>query len=127
MMPRVQIIATTHSPLVALGCNPRDLVVLKTDGDIVLQEEKVPDYSGYSAADMLEDDRLFESQIYSTDTHNQLEEYQKLVRLGPDNRKKKDNERLAYLAKILKAQPLPQKLDESLFQALEEVRKELGK
>lgn len=126
MMRRVQIIATTHSPLVALGCDPRDLVVLKTDGEVVVREQKVPDYSGYSAADMLEDDRLFESQIYSTETHDDLQEYQRLVRLGPDKREPEDNKELTRLAKKLRAQPLPQKLDESVLRALEEVKKELG-
>lgn len=125
-LPGVQIIATTHSPLIALGCDPGDLVVLRSRGDQVVRESQVPDYSGYSAADMLEDDRLFDSDIYSPDTQRDLARYQELVRMGPEKRDDTDEEELKKIVGRLKHQPLPQRLDESLIEALKAVEKRLG-
>ncbi len=126
MMPRVQIIATTHSPLIALGCARDDLVVLRSREDEVVREPQVPDYSGYSVADMLEDDRLFESDIYGPETQEQLSRYEALVRKGPGMRSAEEHEELISIVGQMKAQPLPQELDESLSKALEAVEKRLG-
>src|SRR5262249_1988023 len=68
LLPDVQIVATTHSPLVALGAEPSQLVVLRRVNGEVAVEHRVPDYRGYSAEDMLADDRLFDSAVYAPDT-----------------------------------------------------------
>lgn len=67
VFPQVQLFATTHSPLVALDAVPDELVVLRRGHprDSVVKEEAVPDFSGYSAEDMLADERLFDTEIYA--------------------------------------------------------------
>ena len=53
LLPRVQIIATTHSPLVALGSQPEELVALRRQGRQVFAYESVADFYGSSVEDLL--------------------------------------------------------------------------
>lgn len=78
LWPDLQIIATTHSPLVTLGAYPEEVVVLRREGDIVYAEDKVPNFSGYSAEDMLRDEELFDTEIYAPKTNELLVEYKDL-------------------------------------------------
>ena len=48
LLPHAQIIATTHSPLIALGASPDELVVLKRQGRKVVAYEGVRDFFWYS-------------------------------------------------------------------------------
>ncbi len=58
--PDCQFVVTTHSPLVALGAHPSQLVVLHRDSaGIVTASDRVPDFRSYSPDEVLEDDRLF--------------------------------------------------------------------
>src|SRR6185295_11194231 len=68
LFPKMQIFATTHSPLVALDAKPEELVVLKREGDQVVAVEDVPDFAGYSVEDMLADPRIFDSEVFGSET-----------------------------------------------------------
>ena len=118
LLPAAQIVATTHSPLVALGAHPTELVVLRRDDDEVVVEPDVPDYRGYSAEDMLADDRLFDSSVYAPDTEQELTRFEELVGMGPGRRSRREERELVDLAKRMRAQPLPPTVDEKVASAL---------
>jgi predicted ATP-binding protein involved in virulence len=79
LFPELQIIATTHSPLVALGAKPDELVVLKKNRKYIIAEENVPNFMGYSAEDMIVDKHIFNSIIYSPFKNKKLSNYNKLA------------------------------------------------
>jgi len=79
LFPRMQIFATTHSPLVALDAKPEELVVLKREGDQVVAVEDVPDFAGYSVEDMLADPRIFDSEVFGSETREKLVRYRELA------------------------------------------------
>jgi hypothetical protein len=72
-------LVTTHSPLVALGADPSQLVVLHrySDGSVTVAD-RVPDFRSYSAEEVLEDDRLFNVEARNPefadllDTHHEM-------------------------------------------------------
>jgi hypothetical protein len=98
LLPKMQIIATTHSPLVALDAKPEELIVLRREGDQVVAEEHVPDFSGYSAEDMLADPRLFDTDVYGTETREKLSEYRELATLPKEERSLDQRDKLRSLA-----------------------------
>jgi putative AbiEii toxin of type IV toxin-antitoxin system/AAA domain-containing protein len=98
LLPKMQIFATTHSPLVALDAKPEELVVLKRKGDRVVVQESIPDFSGYSAEDMLADPHLFDSEVYGQETREKLDEYRQLVSIPPSERDLDQDHRLRSLA-----------------------------
>jgi len=118
LLPDVQLVATTHSPLVALGAEPSQLVVLRRVNGEIAVEHHVPDYRGYSAEDMLADDRLFDSAVYGPDTEQQLARYEQLVAKGPSRRTRAEERELASLARSMRAQPLPPGVDDRVAAAL---------
>jgi predicted ATP-binding protein involved in virulence len=107
LFPEMQIIATTHSPLVALGASPEEVVVLRRKRKYVVSEHIIPDFTGYSAEDMLVDDRLFDTQVYSPATNSKLRQYQNLVKKPIVSRTPKEVEKLRILANELRSKQLP--------------------
>ncbi len=79
LFPKMQIFATTHSPLVALDARPEELVVLKREGDQVVAVQDVPDFAGYSVEDMLADPRIFDSEVYGGEMREKLVRYRDLA------------------------------------------------
>jgi len=125
LLPDVQMVATTHSPLVALGAEPSQLVVLRRVGDEIAVEHQVPDYRGYSAEDMLVDDRLFDSTVYAPDTQEQLARYEQLAAKSPSRRTAAEKRELAALARSMLAQPLPPGVDDRVAAALSMIGRRL--
>ena len=109
ILPYVQIFATTHSPLVALGISPQNLVALRREGGKLVKESTVPDISGYSAEDMLVEERLFDTpNVYTPETNRKLSEYQNLAEIPKEIRDSEQTKRLRVLAKELLEQQLPE-------------------
>src|SRR5882757_8308351 len=79
LFPKMQIFATTHSPLVALDAAPEELIVLRREGDHVVVAPEIPDYLGYSVDDMLSDPRLFDSEVHGTETREKLARFRELA------------------------------------------------
>lgn len=79
LFPKMQIFATTHSPLVALDARPEELVVLRREGDQVVAVQEVPDFAGYSVEDMLADPRIFDSEVYGSEMRDRLGRYRELA------------------------------------------------
>ena len=98
LFPRMQIFATTHSPLVALDASPEELVVLRREGDRIVAEEDVPNFFGYSVEDMLADPRLFDSEVYGTEVREKLTTYRELAAIPKEQRDPEQRRRLRSLA-----------------------------
>lgn len=108
LLPRAQIIATTHSPLVALGAEPDELVVLKRDGENVVAHESVRDFHGYSVEDMLTDRELFDTPALRPELAEKLNRYRTLASKPPDKRSSKEAKELKDLGARLAAQQMPE-------------------
>jgi AAA domain, putative AbiEii toxin, Type IV TA system len=107
LFPELQIIATTHSPLVALGAEPRSVVVLKRSGKRVVRES-VPNFTMYSVEDMLADPEIFDSPVYRPETDEKLAHYRELAAKSPQGRNAKQKAELGALAEELAAQQIPE-------------------
>jgi predicted ATPase len=118
-LPDLQIIATTHSPLIALGAAPDELVSLRREPDgSVVAEGSVPDFSGYSAEDMLVDERLFDTEAYGPETNEKLARYRNLVKIPPPRRDYEQIRELQTLAGELRALQVPEARESAAAQEL---------
>jgi energy-coupling factor transporter ATP-binding protein EcfA2 len=122
LFPELQIFVTTHSPLVALGAFPEELVVLRRKRKYVYSEDFIPDFRGYSAEDMLVDERLFDTGVYSPDTNKKLTRYRKLAGVPKNKRTRAQIEELRLLARELRSQQLPEVRESPLAEELRKFR-----
>ena len=122
LQPKLQIFAATHSPLVALGVEPEDLVALKRSGNRVTAESDLPEFSSYSAEDMLVDDKLFETQAHKPEQISQMESYRALVQMPKSKRSPADKKKLVSLARKLRNQAKPPVKESPLLRDLKELR-----
>lgn len=106
ILPGLQIFATTHSPLVALGANPGEVVSLRREGGVVIAEPSVPDFSDYSAEDMLADERLFDSAVHKPETSAKLERHRSLAKIPPPKRTDEETHELEELATELRSEQI---------------------
>ncbi len=123
LLPHVQIIATTHSPLIALGAAPDELVVLKRKGRNVVAHESVADFQGYSVEDMLSDPKLFDSDVYTPEVTEKLQRYRKLASKSPSSRSQKEQANLQKLASELAAQQIPEVRENPALSELQRILK----
>jgi ABC-type branched-subunit amino acid transport system ATPase component len=122
LLPDMQIFATTHSPLVVLGASPNEIVALKRKRKYVYSEDVIPDFTGYSAEDMLVDYRIFDTNVYSPETNEKLRQYQKLVSKPFDRRMPKEVQRLKELAYELRSMQIPEVRESPLAEELRKFR-----
>ena len=118
LLPNVQIIATTHSPLVALGAEPEELVVLKRNGDIVQAHDLVRDFRGYSIEDMLADEKLFDSRVYGPRITQKLDRYHELIKNELQRSQNEDDE-LKTLGSELTSYGIPEASTSSTLKELQ--------
>ncbi len=126
IFPDLQVIATSHSSLVALSAKPDELFVLRRKGRQVDPVKDVPDFTGYSAEDMLTDERIFDSQVYSTQTNRKLREYRKLAAIPKNKRTQGQEKKLRSLAQEIRAQQIPLPDESPLAKELKSLRNSLG-
>ncbi|HEX4497582.1 MAG TPA: AAA family ATPase [Thermoanaerobaculia bacterium] len=126
LLPKMQILATTHSPLVALDAKPEELVVLRREGDHVVAEEHVPDFSGYSAEDMLSDPRLFDTEVYGSEAQEKLSEYKELSSVPKEGRSPEQRERLRTLAAEISSFEGPNERENETSRLLRELTAKYG-
>jgi len=107
LFPKMQMIVTTHSPLVALAALPSEVIALKRKGKKVVATD-VPDFSGYSAEDMLVDSKLFDSDVYSPETNKKLTDYRRLISIPKKRRTEKQKKELELLSSCLISQQIPE-------------------
>ena len=91
----------------ALGAAPGEVLSLRREeGQVVA--EPVPDFSTYSAEDVLVDERLFDTSPYGLDTSRKLARYQELVKIPAARRNAEQTGELKALARELRGEQLPE-------------------
>lgn len=121
--PDSQFVVTTHSPLVALGAHPSQLVVLHRDSNgIVTAADRVPDFRSYSAEDVLEDDRLFNVNAHNPQFAGLLESYHKMADVPAEDRTESETEELRRVAEAIRSAPRPGYAEPELLSARDEIR-----
>ena len=108
LLPHVQIIATTHSPLVALGSQPEELVALRRQGREVFAYESVADFYGSSVEDVLADPKLFNSETYTPEIAAKLQRYRKLAGKPASSLSAKERSAFKKLATEFASQQIPE-------------------
>ncbi|HEX6904708.1 MAG TPA: AAA family ATPase [Thermoanaerobaculia bacterium] len=121
VFPEIQLIATTHSPLVALDAKPDELIVLRREEGEVFREEAVPDFTGYSAEDMLVDERLFDTEIYSPEMREKVGRYRELAAIPKATRGSAETRELRGLALEIRERPVPESRDNEMVRQLKQL------
>ena len=124
LWPKVQMFCTTHSPMVALGAESGDLIVLRRKGKFVTVHDNPPDYSNYSIEDLIGDRNLFNSNIYSPRLHELIEENKKLYL--KENLTIKEKKRKNQLSKLLSDYFLPDHENIELKNNFDNLKNELS-
>lgn len=119
-LPKVQLIATTHSPLVALSAKPEQIVALHRMGERV-DSVPVPSLDGYSAEDVLVEEALFGTSPYPPATEAQLNRYQELAQIPPERRSREQIDELGELARQLDPSSLPVLRDDPVLARLDAI------
>jgi hypothetical protein len=101
VFPYSTFIVTTHSPLVALGSHPSQLVALQRDGETVTALERVPDFRAFTPEDVLLDDRLFDTNALNPQFRALLDRRDGLARIAPAQRTPEDTEELRAAAQAI--------------------------
>lgn len=107
LLPRMQIIATTHSPLVTLGVRPEQIISLKRTSSHEVVQVPVPDVSRYSAEDVLTDERLFNTSALGPELAGITREYEDLVSLPPQRRTEEQQARIRSLVSQVSSPAAP--------------------
>ncbi len=125
LWPDVQTIGTTHSPLVTLGAQAHEIIVLRRDNGSISYTQDPPDFTGYSAEDVLMDEHLFATSAYSPQINALLEQYRALVECLP-NLSKTQQQRMSYIARRLREHVLLPDEDNQIRDQIDLLKKELG-
>lgn len=125
-LPKVQIIATTHSPLVALSVKPEQIIALHRDAERV-HSVAVPSLKGYSADDVLVEESLFGTSPYPPATEAQMSRYQELAEISPERRTPEQEDELGELARALDPSSLPALRDDPVLARLDEIAARLSR
>jgi hypothetical protein len=96
--------------------------VLERHGDRVIFADRVPDYRGFSAEDMLTDDRLFATTVWNPETERMQRRYQELVAIDPETRSETATDELRSLAQSMRDLPLPQTLQSEVRASAAEIQ-----
>ncbi|MCH7655494.1 MAG: hypothetical protein IIC95_05840, partial [Chloroflexi bacterium] len=86
---------------------PDEVVVLHRKGKYVEADHSLPDFTGYSAEDLLLDPRIFDSEVYGPKTKRQKSRYRVLSAKPASKRTAKQTKELQQLAAELASQQLP--------------------
>jgi hypothetical protein len=121
-----QLIATSHSPIVALGTQPEELVALRALDKYVEKIEKLPDYSTASAEDILVDKRLFDTPAYSRATRELRARYDALRQKPTSKLSRTEKAELSELARELATQTGRRRCDDPVVRELRMIRESLG-
>lgn len=119
-LPEMQIFATTHSPLTALGTESQNLIALHRRADEVYVSP-VPSLAGYSVHDALVEESLFGTDPYPGYTRSKLDEHRRLSSVPSEERTKEQVDRMQSLAAELDPGKLPELRDDPIVQKLDEM------
>lgn len=122
LLPDVQIFSATHSPLVALGREREELVVLKRKGEIVEDVKNIPDFSHFSAEDILMDERLFEAEAFRSEHLEMVRVREKLEKIPKSKRTPKQKKDLLNVSAVLVEKNRPGVEDSDILADIEKLR-----
>lgn len=105
-LPEMQVFATTHSPLTALGTEAENVISLHRKEGLV-EMVPVPSLAGYSADDALLEEALFGTDPYPRQTRWKLDRYHELAASAPLTRSAGQNVEMTRLARELNPEVLP--------------------
>jgi hypothetical protein len=114
---------------VALDAAPEELVVLRREGEVVVRETAVPDYAGYSAEDMLLDDRLFDlgdDQVYAPEMREKVARYRELAAIPREERGDTETRALRGLALEIGGRPRPRGRESEMVEQLKKLVEKHG-
>jgi predicted ATP-binding protein involved in virulence len=100
--PRIQIIITTHSPLVLQGGSDNDcniIKVRKNDRNRIVIETDLPEIEGWRADEILEG-KFFGVKVYDYRTQEELNEHSRLI--AKSNLSKEEKKRLKDITRSLR-------------------------
>ena len=126
LLPKMQIIATTHSPLTALGCKPGELVLLRREEDHVVADTNLPNFSGFSVEDLLSDSAFFDTAPYHPEVNQKLERYHKLLAIPPGERSQAQTATLTDLAVGLRASQYIAHQNDPLIKEIKDLKSKMG-
>ena len=120
LFPKMQLIASTHSPLVVQGAQLYDIVALYRDGSTITSNI-LRDYSLHSIEDIFTAEELFETPPYSAELQELRESYRELVSKA-DRSESEQNELREIGRKLRDLRVLPaQDRDMTLEQILKRI------
>lgn len=122
-----QLIATSHSPIVALGTQPFELIALRAKRKYVEEIIDIPDYSCASAEDILVDERLFDGPAYSAEKHKLTKRYDFLRRIPKSKRTAAQIKQLVKLASKLGRNLDAVDKEDTVVAELRKIRESLGR
>lgn len=105
-LPEVQVFATTHSPLTALGTSAENVLSFHRK-DRWVEVVPVPSTSGYSADDALLEETLFGTDPYPRHTRRKLDRHHELAAAPMVTRSAGQDAEMKRLAKELNPEELP--------------------
>lgn len=122
LLPDVQIFSATHSSLIALGMEREELVVLKRRGKIVKEVKNIPDYSHFSAEDMLTDERLFEAEAFRPEHLEMVRLREDLKKIPKSKRTPKQKKNLLNVSTLLVEKNRPSVKESRILADIEKLR-----
>ena len=121
LFPSMQIVASSHSPLVIQSLNSHQIISLHRDGPQV-NAAALRDYSGFSVEDLLTAAELFETPPYSVSIEEARQEYRSLIARG--DLAPEEQETLLSLARVLAGARILQ--SRNMAESIEEVDSRLS-
>jgi energy-coupling factor transporter ATP-binding protein EcfA2 len=84
-LPNLFRVVTTHSPLVTLGVAPSSVLVLRQEGDRVVQVSP-PDYRRYTIDEIYRDDHLFNTEPQTEESESNMKRWKELIEIPWEKR-----------------------------------------
>lgn len=125
-LPEMQVFATTHSPMTALGAESGNVIALHRKDDRV-ETVSVPSLEGYTADDVLEEEALFDTDPFPKTVRRKLERHREISLMDPRSRTKKQLFEMKRLAKELDPKKMPPFREDPVVKKLGEIAELLKK
>ena len=122
LWPELQVIATTHSPMVVMGAQSDEVVVLKRTDGVIEAAPAAMSFDGYSAEDVLVDERLFDTPAHGPRTSEALSTYEQLAAIPPGARSEDEQRRMREVARVIGSHALPGASDTPLLREIKALR-----
>jgi hypothetical protein len=120
VLPDMQIFATTHNPLTALGTGSENVISLQRKNDHVHMVQ-VPDLTGYSADDALLEEALFGTDPYPQRTRKKLDRHRELTGAAVEEISLVEEAEMKSLAAELSPEQLPSLRDDPVLKKLDKI------